>query len=127
MADETKPAVGEELDEELDRALARLPAHAAPPALRRRLEALVAAEATPAAADGPARIDRRRPRAGTLAASFVSACAAAALVLVATRVGPPRPIAGGGAPSELVAEAVNDHIRVISSTHFVDIESGGIH
>ena len=37
------------------------------------------------------------------------------------------PSAGGGWPSELVAEAVNDHIRVISSTHPVDIESGGIH
>jgi anti-sigma factor RsiW len=58
-------------------------------------------------------------------ASFVSACAAAALVLVATRVTAPR--APAGAPLELVAEAVNDHIRVISSTHPVDIESGGIH
>src|SRR5204862_3607542 len=48
-----------------------------------------------------------------------------ALVLVATRVAPPRPAAG--APSELVAEAVNDHIRVISSAHPVDIENGGIH
>jgi anti-sigma factor RsiW len=44
---------------------------------------------------------------------------------VAIRVTAPRPPVGGA--SELVAEAVNDHIRVISSTHPVDIESGGIH
>jgi anti-sigma factor RsiW len=122
MADEPTP----EIEAELDRALERLPARAAPPALRRRLETLVATGSAPAAgADAaPARI--ARPRGSTWAASFVSACAAAALVLIATRVTAPRaPTAG--APSELVTEAVNDHIRVISSTHPVDIESGGIH
>jgi anti-sigma factor RsiW len=67
-----------------------------------------------------------RRRGPVWAASFVSACAAAALVLVATRLTGPRPPAGAPS-SDLIAEAVNDHIRVISSTHPVDIESGGIH
>jgi len=112
------------IEAELDRALARLPARAAPPALRRRLEALVAPASPPAStADAPGR--RERPRRTLFTASFVSACAAAALVLVATRV--TRPVPSGAAPSELVTEAVNDHIRVVSSTHPVDIESGGIH
>jgi anti-sigma factor RsiW len=122
MVDEANP----EIEAELDRALERLPARAAPPALRRRLEALVAtgSGAAAGAAAPPPRI--ARARGSTWAASFVSACAAAALVLIATRVTAPRaPTAG--APSELVTEAVNDHIRVISSTHPVDIESGGIH
>ena len=62
------------------------------------------------------------PRA---AAPFVSACAAAVLVLVAVRTTTPRPSAGGA--SEMVREAVNDHLRVVSSSHPVEIESGGIH
>jgi anti-sigma factor RsiW len=76
------------------------------------------------AASGPA-----RRRGSAWAASFVSACAAAALVLVATRLGAPGPSSApsSGAPSDLVTEAINDHIRVVTSTHPVDIESGGIH
>jgi anti-sigma factor RsiW len=111
-----------DVEAELDRALERLPSRAAPPALRRRLEALLQPESAPA--EAPPRT--KGWRGSTWAASFVSACAAAALVLVVIRVAaPPRPSAGG--PSELVAEAVNDHLRVVSSTHPVDIESGGIH
>ena len=123
------------VEAELTGALERLPARAAPPALRRRLEALVdpAARALAPAAEAPAAVDGPRKgarsvegRRGSMwAASFVSACAAAALVLIATRLTAPGPGAGGA--SELVAEAVNDHIRVTSSTHPVDIESGGIH
>jgi anti-sigma factor RsiW len=110
------------IEAELTAALGRLPALTAPPALRRRLEALVSG---PLAAAGE--VSRRlEPRRGSLwAASFVSACAAAALVLAVTRLTAPGP--SGGAPSELVAEAVNDHLRVISSTRPVEIESGGIH
>jgi anti-sigma factor RsiW len=137
MVDEHHPDV----EAELDRALERLPVRAAPDALRRRLEALTAAgaqrqeqqnargdAATSGAVAGPA-----RRRGSTWAASFVSACAAAALVLVATRLTAPGPASGpssgpsSGAPSDLVTEAINDHIRVVSSTHPVDIESGGIH
>src|SRR6185312_2399693 len=32
-----------------------------------------------------------------------------------------------GARVDLVEEAVNDHLRVVSSSHPVEIESGGIH
>jgi anti-sigma factor RsiW len=106
-------------DAELDGALGRLHRHRAPDALRERLEALVSAPA-------PAR------RPSPWLASFVSACAAAALVVVVLRLGAPRPTGGGGAtapglPAELVTEVVNDHIRVVSSTHPIEIESGGIH
>ena len=45
MVDEPHPDV----EAELDRALERLPARAAPPALRRRLEALVNPASSPAA------------------------------------------------------------------------------
>ena len=115
------------IEAELTGALDRLPARAAPPALRRRLEALVNPASSPAAADVPRETTRGRDgqRGWRWAAPLVSACAAAALVLVVIRVTAPRPPAGGA--SELVAEAVNDHIRVITSTHPVDIESGGIH
>jgi anti-sigma factor RsiW len=116
------------VEAELSGALDRLPARAAPPALRNRLEALVNPASSPAAAEVPRGIARgiEERRGSTWAVSFVSACAAAALVLVVIRLTAPGPSAGGG-PSELVAEAVNDHIRVISSTHPVDIESGGMH
>jgi anti-sigma factor RsiW len=127
------------IEAELDRALERLPVRALPAGLRRRLETLVAADREPEAETlaGPGPVRRGTqgrtgpwPRGATLAASFASACAAAALVLIATRLTAPgsggsSPGAGGSA--ELVAEAVNDHIRVTSSTHPVDIESGGIH
>ena len=124
MVDEPHPDV----EAELDRALERLPARAVPPALRQRLEALVNPASSTSAPELPGGIavpKKEGRRGSTWAASFVSACAAAALVLVVIRLAAPRPSAGG--PSELVAEAVNDHIRVISSTHPVDIESGGIH
>jgi len=127
MADENHTAI----EAELDRALERLPARPAPEALRVRLEALLASAPAPSpAVEAPSHLERTtaaptRRRGSTWAASFASACAAAALVLIATRLTAPRPPAG--TPSELVTEAVNDHIRVISSTHPVDIESGGIH
>jgi anti-sigma factor RsiW len=50
-------------------------------------------------------------------------CAAAAIAL-GVRFAP----VGRADPSaELVTEAVNDHLRVVGSTHPVEIESGGIH
>jgi len=123
MADETRS----DIDAALDRALERLPARAAPPALRRRLAALVNAGAASGSSAVPPTTapTTEGRRASRWAAPFVSACAAAALVLIVVRVSAPRPAPGGAA--DLVAEAVNDHIRVISSTHPVDIESGGIH
>jgi anti-sigma factor RsiW len=130
--------------------LERLPRHTAPASLLRRLDALPGAAApaaaraasdapggagpsppTPPPKGAPGRPDAARPNRpmpAIWAASLVSACAAAALVLVAMRVNAPdggAPARGG--PAELVAEAVNDHLRVVASTHPVEIESGGIH
>jgi len=102
-------------EDALNGALSQLPRPPAPARLTARLESLVAAAERPA----PAR--RERPRLAIWLAPFVSACAAAALVVVVTR--PPAP-AGAGA---LVNEAVNDHLRVVTSTHPIEIESGGIH
>jgi anti-sigma factor RsiW len=113
------------LEGELNAALERLPRHRAPEALKRRLEAMVT-PTPPIVAARPtvARAGRRGP-GPAWAAPFVSACAAAMLVLVAVRMTTPRPSAGG--VGEMVSEAVNDHLRVVSSSHPVEIESGGIH
>jgi anti-sigma factor RsiW len=73
---------------------------------------------------------RRVPSRSTWAASLVSACAAAALAFVVGRAMPSRLADRGASASsaaDLLAEAVNDHLRVVSSSHPVEIESGGIH
>jgi anti-sigma factor RsiW len=137
------------VESELSAALDRLPRHHAPAALKRRLEALIDgapqvappdAAATPAPAPASAWLPApapaptptleapRRgapPRWSVWAAPFVSACAAAALVLVVVRTTAPAP--GLTASTEMVTEAVNDHLRVVGSTHPIEIESGGIH
>ena len=85
MVDEPHPP---DVEAELDRALDRLPARAVPPALRQRLEALVnpASSTSAAALSGGIAVPKKEGRRGsTWAASFVSACAAAALVLVVDR------------------------------------------
>lgn len=130
---------------QLSAALDRLPRHAAPLALKRRLEELVAAApgepaataiqvtADAPAAPGPVPADRAAASVSRRSAwmpSLVSAFAAAALVLLVMRATAPRPTTSPIAadePAALVAEAVNDHLRVIGSTHPVEIESGGIH
>jgi len=99
-------------ERELDQLLARRPRSAAPAELRRRMEAL-ASETRPAA---PRRL-------GRWLAPLASACAAGLLVWVVVR--PPADTAG--ARRDLVEEAVNDHLRVVESSHPVEIESGGIH
>jgi anti-sigma factor RsiW len=92
----------------------RLPQHAAPVALKRRL----AAEwpGAPAAAPGPWR---------RWARYLVPAAAVAAGLLI----GVPLVYQRGAehASAQMVAEAVNDHLRILSSRHPLDIESGGIH
>jgi anti-sigma factor RsiW len=107
-------AVERELTSVLER---KIPQYPASLALKRR----IAAEWTRPAA----------PRSGRLRwqAALVPALAVAATVLVAmpalyyeraaSRV--------AGVRAQMVAEAVNDHLRVISSQHPLDIESGGIH
>jgi anti-sigma factor RsiW len=115
------------VETELSAALDRLPRRQAPADLKRRLEALEAPAATPAAPARPVAVAAPRgPRRWEMwMASFASACAAAALVWVVARQ-PPRS-SETAASAELVTEAVNDHLRVVGSTHPIEIESGGIH
>jgi anti-sigma factor RsiW len=86
----------------------RLPKRRAPAALRRSLEA---------------RWDRKRPAAARAFARSLGAVAVgaaiAALAIFAWRSRAPGDV--------MVAEAVNDHLRVLYSEHPVEVESGGIH
>jgi anti-sigma factor RsiW len=113
------------LEGDLTAALERLPRHRAPEALKRQLEAMVTAMPPIVAARPSVARAGRRVLGPAWAAPFVSACAAAVLVLVAVRTTTPRTSAGR--TGEMVSEAVNDHLRVVSSSHPVEIESGGIH
>src|SRR5204863_250497 len=107
-------AVEQELTSVLEH---RLPQHPASLALRRRL----AAE-WPASATERSWWSRWKP-------SLVPAVAAAAVVLVAAPVLYYERAASRVASERagMVAEAVNDHLRVLSSQHPLDIESGGLH
>jgi anti-sigma factor RsiW len=87
----------------------RLPRHPAPVALRRSLEAKWDPR--------PARVGARR-LAGTMGAM----AAGAAIAVIAVSVWHARP-----SSDVMVAEAVNDHLRVLYSSHPVEVESGGIH
>jgi anti-sigma factor RsiW len=91
---------------------ARLPQHAAPVALKRRL---AAAWPDPAAPARPSIRGRRW---------FVPALAVAAMLLLALPLYYPR---ASDRSTVMVAEAVNDHLRVLTSQHPLDIESGGMH
>lgn len=88
----------------------RLPQHAAPIALKRRL-----------AAEWPARRPRPWPR---WRSGLVPALALAAVLLAVIPIYYQRAGERGGA---MVTEAVNDHLRILSSQHPLDIESGGMH
>jgi anti-sigma factor RsiW len=102
----------DDVDRELSLALHdRLPKRRAPEALRRSIERRLVGE--------PLRVSRtirRTPMALFAAAAFVAVAAAGAIVSW-------RPL--GADP--MLAEAVNDHLRVVYSDHPVEIESGGIH
>jgi len=91
---------------------ARLPQHPASMALKRRLAERYAL--APEAKVQPAR--RRWP-----VVVFAAAALAAVLALWFVRPSP------SGVTSALAREALDDHLRVVGSTHPVDIESGGIH
>ncbi|HEY7039299.1 MAG TPA: hypothetical protein VID28_10620 [Methylomirabilota bacterium] len=92
----------------------RLPPHGAPAALKRRLAASwpAAPVATPSAWSRWQRY-------------LVPAAALAAILLVVLPLVQRR--ASERAADRMVAEAVNDHLRILSSQHPLDIESGGIH
>ncbi len=98
----------------LDELLAhRLPRHAAPAGLRRRLAGLAAGE--------PSREPRRWARLAppVLAAGLAVVCG----ILLVERHG-----AGDAAVlSAMTAEAVSDHLRVLASQHPLEVESGGSH
>ncbi len=101
-------------DTELTQALAqRLPRHAAPRAVQQRLAALASGS----------RVHRER----RYAPIFVSVFATAAAVLLMVRVAQPGFLLRAPATNELVEEGVNDHLRVVSSAHPIEVESGGGH
>jgi len=108
-------AAEDALSELLER---RLPQHPAPLALKRRLAAQWPA---PGAAPAPWWPRWRRAVAPALAAALVLAVAAPWLTGRLPASG-----RGDGAQA-LVAEAVNDHLRVLLSEHPLEVESGGIH
>jgi anti-sigma factor RsiW len=93
----------------------RVPQHAAPIALKRRLRA-----------EWPAETHRAPSWWGRWGRSVVPALAVAAGLLVAV------PVyyqwdAGRRGASQMVTEAVTDHLRILSSQHPLGIESGGMH
>jgi anti-sigma factor RsiW len=97
----------------LDDVLAKLPRHAAPPALR----ASIAARRTPAPT--PSVVASRPSVAVPLA--FVAGLAVAASVALALRPAP------RDATLALAEEAVNDHVRVTSRTQPYDVVSSDAH
>jgi len=100
----------------------RLPRPAASPELRRRLAALAERPppqpAPPGAAARPAR-RWLRVAAPALAAAFAAATTAVLVDRAVSRT--------GEALATLTSEAVNDHLRVLRSTHPLDVEAGGTH
>lgn len=86
--------------------------------------------ATASAADSMSRTAWSRRVTGWLTPFLIGAVAAAGAVLVVGRAAPgfhDRPVPSADETSGLVDEAVNDHLRVVGSTHPIEIESGGIH
>ncbi len=103
-------------EQALDDVLRRLPRHAAPAALKKRL-ALRYAPPPAARRPGPWRL--RRMLAPALAAGFALLSAA----LLVDRAQTSRADAFG----RLTDEAVSDYLRVVASQHPLDVESGGTH
>ena len=94
----------------------RLPQHAAPLALKRRL-----------AAQWPMRSVPRPSWWSLWGRSLVPAFAVARVLLVVMPLYYQHAILSQRSGPGMVAEAVNDHLRILSSQHPLDIESGGMH
>ena len=109
-------------EEEVEAALTellerRLPQHPAPLALKRRLAAQWPVAAAPARPPWRHRWPRLAP---VLAVAFVLVVA----VPVSYQWGSLR---GRPSPADMAAEAVNDHLRIASSHHPLEVVAGGIH
>jgi anti-sigma factor RsiW len=94
------------MTDDLDAQLQKLPRRTAPASLRARLERM--------------HVRKREPRNIAIA---VFVLAFVAVMLIAVRRG----VRDGAPDSPLVAEAINDHLRVLYASHPLEIESGGIH
>jgi anti-sigma factor RsiW len=106
------------MEEALDEVLKRLPRHAAPARLKRRLGNLVAR---------PAAADASMTGALTRWGRYLAPAMAAGLAIVVGGALVQRSARQDGALASLTGEAVNDHLRVLASQHPVEIESGGKH
>jgi anti-sigma factor RsiW len=112
-------AAEEQLSELLEQ---RLPRHAAPLSLQRRLADLLPPAIEPAPAARWGHVWRAR-----LLSPLASAVAAAVLTVVGLRVLHQHEPPSESPAVSMVDEAVNDHLRVVYSSNPVEIESGGIH
>jgi anti-sigma factor RsiW len=105
------------LEHELTQALERrLPQYSAPLSIKRRL-----------AAQWPAEAALPQPR-GSWLRRWMPAAAVAVILLALAPVVWQRMLAPAGISSDaMIAEAVNDHVRLLQSERPLEIESGGIH
>lgn len=95
----------------------RLPQHAAPLALKRRL----ATRWPPASRQQPSRW-------ALWGRGLVPALATAAVLLISVPIYHQRTgQSPSGGPPSMVAEAVTDHLRLLASQHPLDVESGDMH
>ena len=121
----------EQRERALDAALGRLPEHRAPAGLEGRLlaslgnltsspppAAVLATRSIPDESALPARPPRASSPRTWAAVAATLALAVAALVVA---------LRSGSSSDALVAEAVNDHLRVLYAQQPIEIESGGIH
>jgi anti-sigma factor RsiW len=118
----------DEREQLLDQAISRAYAGGAPPSFRaviERFERTERAERAAASSLPPAQsavtVPRRRPW------TWAIPLAAALAVMGAFAMIPRARVQGHAQPSEMVREALNDHLRVLYSEHPVEIASGGIH
>jgi anti-sigma factor RsiW len=108
-AEETEQVLTELLEQ-------RLPQHPAPLALKRRL-----------AAQWPSPSTQRTSWWSRWGRPLVPAAAVAIVLLVAIPLYYEGSVRRSDGTAGMVKEAVNDYMRVVSSQHPLDIESGGIH